>query len=186
MTETIELADFLEQYGSEWEVTSLDDQHMDLEEYMAKYGRKLKAAEAQKTGADGENSAENALRAYGVQMVEQITAPYAITAKKDGGWVRIVRKRRVSGDRRGVLGDGSGRRVLAEVKSTNSDRIQWSRLEDHQVQALDENHRLGAVSLLVLVFSGVAYVLRWPVNGFVPYSSLTIDEAIEKQWDGSA
>lgn len=186
MTEPMDLATFLEEYGDEWQVSQLDDEHMDLEEYMAKHGRSIKGAQAHQTGADGENAAENALRAYGVRMVEQIATPFIITGKKGDGWVRIKRKAPVSGDRRGVMGDNSGRRVLAEVKSTNGDRIPWHWLKDHQVRALDENHRLGAVSLLVVVFTGVAYVLRWPVDGFLPRTSLTRDDVIDKQWDGKS
>lgn len=189
MTETIDLEDFLEQYAGEWgggQSASLDDEQMSLEEYMAKYGRSVKAAQSQQIGADGENAAENALRAYGVRMVEQIATPYTITAKKGDGWVRLKRKTAVSGDRRGVMGDKSGRRVLAEVKSTNGDRIPWHWLKDHQVRALDENNGLGAVSLLVVVFSGVAYVLRWPVSGFLPRTSLRREDVIDKQWDGKS
>lgn len=182
MTE-MSLTDYLEEYGGQGEATAVDEV-MDLEAYLAAYGRKAKAAASQQIGADGEDIAENALRAYGVRMVEQIATPYAVTGRKKGGWIRLVHKAKVSGDRRGVMGDGSGRRVLAEVKSTAGDRITWSRLDDHQVQALDENHRLNAVSLLVVVFSGQAFVLRWPVEGFLPRTSITLDMAIDNQWDG--
>jgi len=183
MTETMDLETFLEQYGEEWQASN-DDEHMELEAYMAKYGGKLKAKMAQKMGAEGEDVAAAALRACGIRMVEQIATPFAITAKREGGWVRIKRKAKVSGDRRGVMGDGSGRRVLAEVKSTGSDRIKWSRLRDNQVRALDENNRLGAVSLLVVVFNSVAFVLRWPVDGFGPGTSIRVEHVTEHVWDG--
>lgn len=184
MSEAISLEDYLEKYGTEQqEAVPLDD-IVELDDYLALYGRKAQAAQSQQIGADGEGIAEAALKAYGVRMVEKITTPFVIVDRREGGWVRIKRKEKVSGDRRGVMGDGSGRRVLAEVKSTSGDRIQWSRLGDHQVQALDENHRLGAVSLLVVVFSQQAFVLRWPVDGFIPRTSITIDDAVNKQWDG--
>lgn len=179
----MDLDNYLDTYGRSDDEPDTDEV-MNLEDYLAAYGRKAAAAASQKTGADGEDVAENALRAYGVRMVEQIATPYVITDRKRGGWVKMIRKAKVSGDRRGVMGDGSGRRVLAEVKSTTGDRIAWSRLEDHQVRALDENNRLGAVSLLIVVFSGQAFVLRWPVDGFLPRTSITRDTAIEKQWDG--
>ncbi len=188
MTETWtqeDLAEYLEKYGTETAVTPLDEL-TDLETYLEVYGRKAKAKHSQHLGAEGEGVAERALEAYGVRMVEQITTPYAVTDSREGGWVRIKRKAKVSGDRRGVMGDGTGRRVLAEVKATGGDRILWSRLEDHQVRALDENNRLGAVSLLVVVFNQQAYVLRWPVDGFLPRTSITVDDAINKQWDGKS
>lgn len=157
------------------------------EQYWQTYGRSVKARQSQRTGAKGEEIAERALRAYGIEMVEQITTPFVITNKMKGGWVKIKRKKKVSGDRRGVMGDGSGRRVLAEVKSTSGDRIQWSRLEDHQVRALDKNNRLNAVSLLVVSFTAVGtYVLRWPVRGFGPGTSITAEMASENQWDGES
>ena len=171
--------------------------HMSLEAFLEEYvnaqasgtavsaKKRAHGRRSQSIGAQGEEVAENALRACGVQMVEQIATPFAITARQKGGWIKIVRKTPVSGDRRGVMGDGSGRRVLAEVKSTEGDRIEWSRLEDHQVRALDENHRLGAVSLLVVVYLSVgSYVLRWPVAGFGPGQSIGIQDAIDNQWDG--
>ncbi len=188
MTETWtqeDLAEYLERYGTETKVAPLDEIG-DLETYLQVYGRKAKATHSQQLGAEGEGIAEKALAAYGVRMVEQITTPYAITGRREDGWVRIKRKAKVSGDRRGVMGDGTGRRVLAEVKATEGDRILWSRLEDHQVRALDENNRLGAVSLLVVVFGRQAFVLRWPVDGFLPRTSITVDDAIAKQWDGKS
>lgn len=166
--------------------------HMSLEEYLEQYAseEKVKKAAAsergrasQARGAHGEGAAENALRALGVRMVEQIATPIIILAEKDG-WVKIERKGKVSGDRRGVMGDGSGRRVLAEVKATNGDRIAWSRLKPHQIKSLDENHHLGAVSLLVVVYTVGTYVLRWPVPGFGPGQSITIQQALDLQWDG--
>lgn len=188
MTETWtqeDLAEYLQQYGSKADTPPLDELS-DLETYLEVYGRKAQAKASQQLGADGEQVAENALRAYGVRMVEQIATPYAITDRRPDGFVRIKRSAKVSGDRRGVMGDGTGRRVLAEVKATSGDRILWSRLEDHQVRALDENNRLGAVSLLVVVFDRQAFVLRWPVEGFLPRTSITIGTAIAKQWDGKS
>lgn len=170
--------------------------HMPLDEYLEHYAGQEQVQKAaasrrgrrsQAIGARGEGAAENALRAYGVCMVEQIATPFAITARQKGGWIKIERKKQVSGDRRGVMPDGSGRRVLAEVKTTDGDRVEWSRLEDHQVRALDENNRLGAVSLLVLVYLSVGtYVLRWPIDGFGPHKSITVQQAIDNQWDGKS
>lgn len=179
-----DLAEYLERFGSDkQDIVPLDDLS-DLDDYLQTYSRKAKAAASQQLGSEGEDVAETALKAYGVEMVEQIATPYIISDRREDGWVRIKRKAKVSGDRRGVMADGSGRRVLAEVKSTNGDRIVWSRLEDHQVRALDKNNRLKAVSLLVLVFSQQAYVLRWPVEGFGPRKSITQEQAIGLQWDG--
>lgn len=179
-----DLAEYLERFGADKQDVVPLDELSDLDDYLQTYSRKAKAAASQQLGAEGEDVAETALKAYGVEMVEQIATPYIISDRREDGWVRIKHKSKVSGDRRGVMADGSGRRVLAEVKSTNHDRIIWSRLEDHQVRALDKNNRLKAVSLLVLVFSQQAYVLRWPVEGFGPRKSITQEQAIGLQWDG--
>ena len=142
--------------------------------------------QSQSIGASGEEITEYLLRQYDIQMLEQITTPFAIIGTRPGGWIRMARKKKVSGDWRGVMGDGSGRRVLAEVKATGkrNGRIAWSRLKDHQVHALDKNNRMGAVSLLVVVFGGDGYVLRWPVDGFLPGTSLDRDTAVGLVWDG--
>lgn len=136
---------------------------------------------SQRSGSVGEDIAKMALRTMGVCMVEQIATPI-VTTQRRNGWVKIRRKEKVSGDIRGLL--PGGRRVLAEVKTVNDDRLIFSRLKPHQVDALNENHELGAVSLLVLVHPYGHCVMRWPIEGFGPRTSIHIDDAAQYEWDG--
>jgi penicillin-binding protein-related factor A (putative recombinase) len=135
---------------------------------------------SQAIGRTGEDIAMIALRTKGVQMVEQIATPITITARQ-GVWVQYTYKQKVSGDFRGIM--PGGRRVLAEVK-TCTDRLVYSRLEPHQVEALDENHKLGGVSLLVMVSDINYVVMRWPIAGFGPRKSITAIDAFNHEWDG--
>ena len=142
----------------------------------------------QHQGAVGEQRAEELLQRMGVQMVEQIATPIVITNRNKTGWVKIRYKSKVSGDRRGVMNDGSGRRVLAEVKTTRDRNLRFSDLQPHQVEALNENDALGAVSLLVWVawfgYRQEITVMRWPVPGFGPRKSIGEEQAEQWAWNG--
>lgn len=137
---------------------------------------------SQAYGSTGEDIAVLALRGMGVEMVEHIATPFATVARNKQGWIRIKYKERVSADIIGVM--PGGRRVLAEVKSTNEDRLVFSRLRSHQVEALDKNHELGAISLLVLVHPYGYCVMRWPIEGFKPRTSILVEDAYKHEWDG--
>ncbi len=145
------------------------------------------AKSQQQQGAAGERTAEEMLLWMGVKMVEQIATPTVIT-KRRGDWVKIRYKAKVSGDRRGVMNDGSGRRVLAEVKTTNGRNLRFSDLRPHQVDALNENHELGAVSLLAWVYKDGwrqdVFVMRWPIPGFGKRTSVAPEQAEELVWNG--
>lgn len=170
---------------SEWTADEIPDE-MDAADYLDQFG-KSKEARNQLRGSDGEKVAIGLLRGYGVKMAERIATPIVILSRDKKGFVLIEYDEPVSGDIVGVMGDGSGRRVLAEVKTTEKDRIPFSYLEKHQVNALNENHLLGAVSLFVAVFEGYgAYVLRWPIDGFVFRTSLKRETAMDNQWDGAS
>ncbi len=156
---------------------------MTLAEYQAKYGRKAQRSvngrRSQRKGKVGENIADWLLQDAGVQMVERIATPVVIIARR-GDWVKIRYKKKVSGDRRGVMDDG--RRVLAEVKARDRN-LRWSDLQQHQRDALDENDALGAVSLLVWIHRSAYHILRWPIAGFAPRRSITLERAAELEWD---
>lgn len=98
------------------------------------------------------------------------------------GYLRIFKlneSRTASGERtRKVPGDYSAiepktlRSVLVEVKATESDCIEFSRLKKHQVTELNEHTEIGAPGLLVLVFKDSVHVLEWPIEGFVRGTSI--------------
>lgn len=137
---------------------------------------------SQAYGSTGEDIAVLALCGMGVEMVEHIATPFATVARNKEGWIRIRYKEKVSGDIIGVM--PGGRRVLAEVKTVNDDRLVFSRLQSHQVEALDRNHELGAISLLIVVHPYGHHVMRWPIEGFKSGTSLRVEDAHLHEWDG--
>ena len=57
----------------------------------------------------------------------------------------------------------------------DGDRIEFSRLEKHQVMALNETVELEGISMLFVLIAGHASLLRWPITGFKPGTSLIQD-----------
>lgn len=118
----------------------------------------------QRAGARGEEIATVQMRILGVEMIETIHNAWKVIewVSRPSGLARVVPAEKVSGDRIGIL-PGSGRRVLAEVKTTVENRLEWSRLKSHQHQALARNEEFGGVSLLVWVTpAGEVKVMRYP------------------------
>jgi len=148
---------------------------------------------SQTRGAVGEKIARLMLQTMGVEMIEKISTPYVVTHRGKNGWIKIAHSEKVSGDIRGII-PGSGRRVLVEVKArennlrksdfTGKDR------DYHQLRKLQENHALGAISLIVWIHPYDNLILRWPFDGkWNPESrtraSLTFENARDLyQWDG--
>lgn len=149
------------------------------------YRRRVLGKHSQAKGKRGESVAERLLRQKGVLMVEKIATPVKIVdSKRTRGrqWHRIVWGEKVSGDRRGLL--PGGRRVLAEVKSRQHN-LRWSDFQAHQIEALNENHAHGGLSLVVYIHPQVHVVMEWPMEGFDgSYSSITPEEAPDHEWKG--
>jgi hypothetical protein len=137
---------------------------------------------SQAIGKTGEAIARLLLESAGVKMVERIATPIVVTGKQQGGWMQFAYAEKVSGDWRGMMPDG--RRVLCEVKARDG-RLRWSDLQPHQRRALDENHLYHGVSLLIWIHPDDQVILRWPVLGFGPRVSLSLDQAQQLQWDRS-
>lgn len=112
------------------------------------------------SGKRGQSEAEHLLRALGARMVEEIATPTRAVRGK------TIYAAKVSADINAIMGDGSGRRILAEVKSTKSKTLGIGKLKPHQQERLQENHELNGVSLVVWVAPHGSYVLRWPVDGW--------------------
>jgi hypothetical protein len=143
----------------------------------------------QRVGARAEEVATMQLRILGVEMIETIHNAWKVIewVNRPAGLARVVPAEKVSGDRVGIL-PGSGRRVLAEVKSTDEDRLVWSRLKPHQHQALARNEELGGVSLLVWVTpAGDVKVMRYPDlldAGWKSGKSIALAMADQCAWEG--
>lgn len=132
----------------------------------------------QKRGKAGENWAANAVRAFGVEMVEEIGTPVKIVRTKkmpDGLWYKIVWGEKVSGDTRGVL--PGGRSVLVETKTILDRNLQWGDLRPHQPGRLSQHAELGGLSLLVWVHASGIYLMQWPISDFRHGKSITPERA---------
>jgi hypothetical protein len=134
----------------------------------------------QNIGKHGQNIAAAVLSGRcQINMVEQIATPVklipASTTRKD--IFRVVWGEPVSGDHRGIIGNGIS--VLAETKTILDHNLRYGNLREHQPARLDEHLSYGGISLLVWVYSDDAYVMRWPIPLFGPGRSITHELAQE-------
>ena len=126
-------------------------------------------------GAAAEAHARDLLLFLGLAHVQVIETPWRVV-RQGARIVSATPVRSVAGDIRAVI-PGSGRSVLAEVKR-REERLVYSDLEDHQVASLNNHAQPGGLSLLVWIAPGAgAWVMQWPIFGFVPRSSLTPEAA---------
>lgn len=129
----------------------------------------------QQIGKGGENAARLALLASGVLMVEKIGTPVRLLPAGRHGIFKVIFGERVSGDHRGIMPDG--RSVLAETKTILERNLAWSDLREHQPDKLQEHADYHGLSLLVWVHMTGVYIMEWPVPGFGPRKSITIEFA---------
>lgn len=128
-------------------------------------------------GKHGQNIAASVLSGRcGINMVEKIGTPVlAIPDKRHPGLFRVIFEAKVSGDHRGLIGNGIS--VLAETKTILDRNLRYSDLREHQPARLDEHVKFGGISLLVWVHGSDAYVMRWPIEGFEYGSSVSHERA---------
>jgi len=135
---------------------------------------------AQRKGKIGELAAERALRTMGIEYLRPVGKNVHLTpvnAKKGIYRVRFIS--RLPGDYRGVV--GNGRSVLVEVKHiTDRNTLRWSDLRPGQAASLTEHAKAGGLSLLVWVHDDI-YVLEWPIDGFKPRKSISLEMARRTQ-----
>ncbi len=127
----------------------------------------------QRIGKHGQEVAQTALRRLGVEMVEQIGTPVLLVPV--GNAYRVIWGEKVSGDHRGIL--PGGRSVLAETKTILNRHLRYSDLREHQPGRLSEHHEHGGLSLLVWVHESGTYVMQWPIEGFIPGKSISVELA---------
>lgn len=137
----------------------------------------------QRIGKHGQNIAASVLSGRcGVNMVEQIATPvHLVPHERLAGYFRVTYGEKVSGDHRGVIGNGIS--VLAETKTILGRNLRFSDLREHQPGRLSEHVEFGGISLLVWVYSSDAYVMRWPIEGFEPGTSITHERAQELDYE---
>ena len=127
-----------------------------------------------KAGYSSEEAAAAQLRALGFRMVEPIQTGWRVVRDRHGRIIRAYPLEKVSGDIRAVA--PGGKSVLVEVKARDRN-LRWSDFQPHQRQALDEHAALGGLSLVVWLHQGDFYVIPWPIPGFGPRRSITVDRA---------
>jgi len=125
---------------------------------------------SQQTGSVGEDAVSMQLALAGFEMIERVIVP---VSSRNG---RLIYLRAVSGDFRAVWPGkepGTGISVLVEAKAY-SDTLPYSALKQHQRESLDTHHKAGGISILAWhnTATGNVWLMRWPVAGFVPRSSL--------------
>ena len=160
--------------------------YLTLAEYHAMIGNTDEAdAEAQYRGATnkasgkrGQEEAEAMLVALGARMVEEIATPTRAVRGK------TIYAAKVSADINAIMGDGSGRRILCEVKTTKGNTLGIGKLKGHQQARLQENHELGGVSLVAWIAPHGSYILRWPIDGW--RSGKPLDEDKARRWNVEA
>lgn len=141
----------------------------------------------QKIGKNGERLAQAVLNGLGIEMLEKIGTPVLLspyvdfrTGRTIPGVFRVKFGEKVSGDRRGILPDGTS--VLIEVKTIWNGNLVYSELDNHQHNALKRHAGFKGLSLLVYVHQTGVYVMKYPpegIPGFVPRKSITPERARE-------
>lgn len=117
------------------------------------------------------------LSLFGYEMVEKIGTPVSlISHPRIKGFFRVIWGDMVSGDIRAIDPD-TGRSVLAEVKTYEHDRLQYSVLKKHQHEALRNHTRFNGISFLIWVHPQEIFIMQYPIPGFEPRKSLTLEMA---------
>lgn len=141
--------------------------------------RSIRGRRNAKAGNRSEEIVCSLLRQTGFVMVEPINRAWII--HRSGGRITGASPaKKVSGDISAMTIDG--KKVLAEVKTRQDGddgaKLLFSAIEKHQAEALDTVHRFRGVALLVWYRNPYEIaVMRWPIPGFKPRTSLRWDDA---------
>jgi hypothetical protein len=134
----------------------------------------------QRIGKHGQITAAAVLSGRcGINMVEPIGTPVILipVVSQRRNTNQVIFGEKVSGDHRGLIGDGKS--VLVETKTILDRNLRYGDLREHQPARLSEHANYGGISLLVWVHGTGAYVLRWPIAGFEAGKSITHEQARE-------
>lgn len=132
------------------------------------HSSELQAAR-QKRGEDTERDVGAALRSLGYRLVEKSAVSFGLLA--DG---KRFARGKVSGDFRAVE-DHSGRSVLVESKACAGGRLPHGKFRRHQLDALEEHHQAGALSMVAWTDGDVLRLIPWTAFrniGFEPRTSV--------------
>ena len=149
----------------------------------AEYRTATRNSRNRKAGAAAETLTRYELQRLGVCRVRKLEVGWGIVRNRAGKIVSAYPLERIDGDFSGILPDGTA--VLVETKK-RSDKLVYSALENHQVQALNDHAEHNGLSLLVWVSDDDVYVMRWPIDGFESGTSLDAEQAQAAAWEGVA
>lgn len=128
----------------------------------------------QRQGAGSEDHVRRVLEAMGVVYIRRIKTYFA-----RGGRYAI----KAEADFRGI--SKLGRYTLIEAKDIEGDRLQHSRIADHQRDNLDDVAEAGGVAYLAITHgkgrNKETAVLSWPVPGFKKGKSIMWEDAIRER-----
>lgn len=136
---------------------------------------------SQRRGKLSEAAARELLGWMGGRMIQKIATPVrlrppkSVRARKEF-FSRVIYDTKVKGDIWGIEPE-TGRSILAESKERTADRLMFSDLQKHQVEALDEHSDCNGLTYLIWLHPSDVYVMRWPIQGFVPGTSLSVEQA---------
>lgn len=125
-------------------------------------------------GMDTETLVMLRMRTAGLRSIEKMNPEFKVDHHTPSGQVVGKFNKNVSGDFHAIA--EGGRAVHVEVKSTHgkdADRLIFSRIESHQLKAMNEKHAQGA--LVILAWARIGYgakLMIWPIDGFVARTSL--------------
>lgn len=144
---------------------------------MALFSPSAQGKASQELGEAGEKYCRALLVRHGLVEIERVHTPWKVVFKISHGQ-RVPGAawpvEKVSGDFI-AMNPANGKKVLVEAKSTEAeDRIIYSRLDDHQVRALDATVKYGGESYLFVWIRGSGFLLSWPVPGFIAGKSLAL------------
>lgn len=149
----------------------------------AEYRKSTRNSRNRKAGAAAEVLTHYELQRLGVCRVRKLEVGWGIVRNRSGKIVSAYPLERIDGDFSGILPDGTA--VLVETKK-RSDKLVYSALENHQVQALNDHADHNGLSLLAWVNDDDVYVMQWPIDGFESGTSLDAEQAQAAVWEGVA
>ena len=141
----------------------------------AKQTESSKRGEArQRQGAGSENKVRRVLEAMGIEYITRVKTYFS-----RGGRYAI----KAEADFRGI--SAGGKYTLIEAKDITGDRLQHSRIADHQRANLNAVVKHGGVAYLAITHGEgrekKTAVLSWPVPGFKKGTSILWEDAMENR-----
>jgi len=133
--------------------------------------KRILAARSQRKGATGEDIARRALINLGFKCI----VPIHTGMKQNPRTKKMYYSEAVTGDFHAV--GNKGLSVLVEVKTHNEATLTYSFLKPHQHKDLGNHYIAGGLTYLIWVHDWIPYVIEWPILGFVPRTSISLEQA---------